>query len=291
MNAEEKYLFDLMGFIVVKQALIARGSGRAQRAHRLLRPVAQSRGRSGAGVGQRPELHDGRRAAHVGRAVQACARAPDDAVVSQVARRCEVPLRPRLRDPHAAGQQAARAARRPHAVGPGAGLRVPRWRDDEWAHGPVLRAERRGPRRRRLRGRARGVTRRTSRFRNGSSRSRKPGRGFYACRCRPATRSSSAKRARMERGRGAPTTSGGACSTSTRPGTWRGRHRTRRRRTHPSSTTPSKCGGCSSSPMWHPGRTRMAPRFANPWCERASVNYDACGSYVAFAPNAVAAAL
>ena len=27
---------------------------------------------------------------------------------------------------------------------------------------------------------------------------------FYACRCRPATRSSSAKRARTERGRGAP---------------------------------------------------------------------------------------
>jgi hypothetical protein len=145
MDTEEKYLFDLMGFLVVKQVL---SRSEVDELNALIDSYdlwrkAES-GQEAAWLND-PNFMTVGRPAHVGRAVQALARASENDAVLAHARRSEVPLRPRARAADAARRKAARAAWRRRAVGSGAGVSVSRRRNVERARRAVVRSERRGP--------------------------------------------------------------------------------------------------------------------------------------------------
>jgi hypothetical protein len=81
------------------------------------------------------------------------------------------------------------------------------------------------------------------------------------------TQSCSARRARTAPGRGAPSTSGATCSTNSRPGIRHGRRRIRRRRTRPKSIIRSRSRGSSTGRTRHQCRTRPTSSGEKTCCE------------------------
>ncbi len=259
MNAEEKYLFDLMGFLVVKQVL---SRDEVDELNALIDSYDLWR-----------KAESGQEAAWVNDPnfmTLGALHTWDEPFRRLLAHPKMMPylkslVGPKFRYDHGhallmrPGSQAARPSRRQHAVGPGPGVPLPRWRDHERAHGHVLRAQRCGRRRRRLRGRAR----------QPQSQLRGPeavhlvreDRAMGLARARGGRR-----RDHLQRSLHARDVAVARSSRAAEPALQvrarahrRGRRRTRRRRTRPRSTTPSNCGGFSTSRTWRPARTRSAP--------------------------------